>query len=287
MIPDQVFALDEIPIREDGVGDFKALRIIAERLCSPRSTAAGPHGCPCCDASFSTAPLAADHLLYHTGPFYVCAIPLCPSSVAKTRITRPRIFYHRQGHEKAGDLEDHVGPCDYIPDAKQDWVRTPQEIQAHIEHLMEQDVHVGVVRNEGHHSLCAEEPQEPQEVRNDWFTTMIQQATRLADGGHVRNTETSEKTQAHMLSYNYGQVKKGISNGARPAFKNWGNMCLGPRSSKVWITETCPRNASVGWTTAKVKFSVSQTEETMDFDIRCIECAKEFALSVRFDPMGF
>lgn len=63
-------------------------------------------------------------------------------------------------------------------------------------------------------------------------------------------------------------------------------MCLGPRSSMVWITEICPRNARVDWTTAKVKFSFTQIGETMDFDIRCIECAKEYALSVQFRSNG-
>jgi hypothetical protein len=63
-------------------------------------------------------------------------------------------------------------------------------------------------------------------------------------------------------------------------------MCLGPRSSMRWITEICPRNARVGWTTAKVKFSLNQTGEAMDFDIRCIECAKEYALSVPLQSNG-
>ncbi|KAI7779528.1 zinc finger protein 76 [Diaporthe eres] len=56
----------------NGVVDFKALRVVAEQPCSPKSTAAGANGCHYCDASFSTAPLAVDHLLYYTGPFHVC-----------------------------------------------------------------------------------------------------------------------------------------------------------------------------------------------------------------------
>lgn len=146
MLPDQVFALEEIPVREDGIVDFKAPRMVAERLCFPKSTAAGAHGCPYCDASFSTAPLAADHLLYHTGPFYVCAVPRRPSNVAKARMTCPRIFYHRQGHEKDGHLEDLTEPYDYIPDSEEEWVRTPQEIQGYIEQLMEQKIDVGLVQ---------------------------------------------------------------------------------------------------------------------------------------------
>lgn len=206
VLPDEVFALDEIPVREDGVVDFRALRIVAEQLCSPKSTAAGANGGHDCDASFSTAPLAADHLLYHTGPFHVCAVSRCPSNVAKARMTRPRIFYHRQGHEKNGDLKDLVGPYECIPDAEEDWVRTPQEIRAYIEQLMEQEVDVGLVRNEAHRSLYAEESQE---VRNEWFMALKQQAAHLGDGGYLRSTEISEKTQAHILSYNCGQVKKG------------------------------------------------------------------------------
>ncbi|KAI0421761.1 hypothetical protein F5X98DRAFT_327776 [Xylaria grammica] len=53
-------------------------------------------------------------------------------------------------------------------------------------------------------------------------------------------------------------------------------MCLGPRSSSQWGIERCPRNARLEWTTAKVKSN--RAKSVMDFDIRCIECAKEYML---------
>jgi hypothetical protein len=94
-------------------------------------------------------------------------------------MTSPRIFYHRQGHEKDGHLEDLTEPYDYIPDSEEDWVRTPQEIQRYIEQLMEQKIDVGLVRNEAPRSLCAEESQE---VRNEWVMAMRQQVAYLIDG---------------------------------------------------------------------------------------------------------
>lgn len=61
-------------------------------------------------------------------------------------------------------------------------------------------------------------------------------------------------------------------------------MCLGPRPSLQWVTERCPRNARLEWTTAKVKSN--RANSVMDFDIRCVECAKEYALYELLQSQG-
>lgn len=75
-----------------------------------------------------------------------------------------------------------------------------------------------------------------------------------------------------------------LSSGLEAPFINWGHKCLGPRASLGWITEHCPRNARLEWTTAKVKPNRLRT--TIDFDIRCIECAKEYELSEFYQSYG-
>lgn len=48
--------------------------------------------------------------------------------------------------------------------------------------------------------------------------------------------------------------------------------------------QVCPRNARLEWTTAKVKSN--REKSVMDFDIRCIECAKEYMLYELLQSQG-
>jgi hypothetical protein len=206
VIPDQVFALDEIPLQVNGIVNFVTLGTLAEQLCSSKAQAEEGFGCPYCDVSFKSPNLAQDHLLYHTGPFFICSVPECRANVGKIRMTRRRMYYHTQEHEKRGDLRGLTGPHSSVPDAEEYWKRTPQEIQEHIAQLLAQEVHVGLVPDDARRTLF---PKESGGRTNGFFMALRQQAAALVEAENARPTEISEKTQAQLLLYNRSQIEKG------------------------------------------------------------------------------
>ncbi|SCV30379.1 uncharacterized protein FFB14_03019 [Fusarium fujikuroi] len=179
-------------------------------------------------------------------------------------------------HMKRKDIENRLLYPPYRPDATDHWRRTPREIQEHITQLMTQKANIDTAEKD---SLPRTEGEKSNKRTNYWMKLLKQQAAALAEEGMERVMAISEDTQAQVLAYNLDQVEK-----VEGVFNNWGQRCLGPRPSLQWVTERCPRNSRVGWTTAKVK--LNRTGLAMDFDIRCIECAKEFALYELFQSYG-
>ncbi|KAF4449920.1 zinc finger protein 76 (expressed in testis) [Fusarium austroafricanum] len=247
VIPDLIFALERIPFKENGTVDFDILRTSTMQR-FPQ--AAGEYGCPYCDNLYKEASLAAAHLHSHTGPFFICSVPNCRANVGEIPMTHRSIRYHMEEHEKRGDISNCLAPPLSRPSAKEHWQQTPQEIREYISQLLTQKASTNTTREDP--PRIVNETESNKET-NKWFRALKQQAIASVKDGMARATDISEQTQVQLLSYNLDQIEKG-----KFQYKSWA--------------------------TAKVKSNRGGL--TLDFDIRCIECAKEFALYEFFQSYG-
>ncbi|KAK5634162.1 hypothetical protein RRF57_009876 [Xylaria bambusicola] len=287
LLLDFVIALEWIPHKGDGLADIKALERIADKellgqLYEPN--AAGAFICPYCDRSYKTSGAARLHFQQHNGPFFLCLVPECPANVGEFRIGKSDLYVHMKTHKKGGHLS-HIKAPPARPNAEEYWQRTPQETARFITQLLAQHPNVQFDQDS---TLTRQTGDSATEV-NAWYLELKQQATARAKSGNIRTTHISAETQARVLLYNLGQVKKdkcviiatranclhrqpGLLSKLNFAFTRWGRMCLGPRpSNREWVTERCPRNARIEWTTAEAK--LTNNGRFMDFGVRCIECA--------------
>ncbi|KAH7260537.1 hypothetical protein B0J15DRAFT_582670 [Fusarium solani] len=282
---DLVFAVKTLPQTAESTADLDAFLWANTQ---GRQQIGEQFGCPFCEKSSLTEFTAKTHLSSHTGPFYICLVPNCRANIGEFRMTRHQLSAHEAAHKRNGHL-DHL-PNDQrhrIADARVTWVRTPGEIHQHIATLSaEQEQHECTrdadkelpTTNSG---ICL-----PPINKNAWYGTLLQEAASLDRLGAPRATNISRDRQVEVLSYNLDKVQKEILSGFRVEFRNWGDMCLGPRPSLNLgsITKRCPRNCRLDWNTAKIKKNDQQM--TLRFDIRCIECAQEFALYELYKAFG-
>lgn len=285
LVPDLVFAVKTLPQTAESTADLDAFLWANTQ---GRQQIGEQFGCPFCEKSSLTEFTAKTHLSSHTGPFYICSVPNCRANIGEFRMTRHQLSAHEAAHKRNGHL-DHL-PNDKrhrMADARVTWVRTPREIHQHIATLSaEQEQHECTrdadkelpTTNSG---ICL-----PPINKNAWYGTLLQQAASLDRLGAPRATNISRDRQVEVLSYNLDKVQKEILSGFRVEFRNWGDMCLGPRPSLNLgsITKRCPRNCRLDWNTAKIKKNDQQM--TLRFDIRCIECAQEFALYELYKAFG-
>jgi hypothetical protein len=77
-----------------------------------------------------------------------------------------------------------------------------------------------------------------------------------------------------------------MERGNKPDFGNLNQPCHGPRATGP-LQERCPRDAGLGWSTAKIKVCLkANAANGIKFDIHCIKCATEYSLSHTYKAHG-
>lgn len=243
------------------------------------------YSCPYCDESYDAVFNLAEHLQCHTKPFYVCSGVHCRAHVGEFRMTYNQLYAHLRQHRDKGELTE---PMDWMPSPKHYWIRRPQVIRSHINSLAKRELLAADVADTGNEepSPTGADTDRLINSQDNWYGTLKRQATALSQSDADKTEGISEEmeNQVLLVAYNLQKQRCGRSlmhilsleanpgaaflSGIRCDLGTWDGVCLGPRSSLVRVTESCPHNNRVDWTNTKL--FLSQEKTCIQFDCRCV-----------------
>lgn len=257
------------------------------------------YSCPYCDESYNAVSNLAEHLQCHTKPFYVCSVGHCRAHVGEFRMTYNQLYAHLRQHREKEELTDVMK---WMPSPKHYWIRQPQVIRSHINSLAKRELLAADVADTEieEPSPTGADTDRLSNSRNNWYGTLKRQATALSQSDADKTEGISEEMETQVLAYNLQKQRYGRSlmhillleansgaaflSGIRCDLGTWGGVCVGPRSSLVRVTESCPHNNRVDWTTTKLCLNRGKT--CIHFDCRCVSCDQDLHMVQQLRAWG-